>query len=103
MEILREKKFQIINFCYFLVMATLNNVSLHTPMQIWSSLVKSFMAYMTMLDREVLIMTHNQIRGQMEVMLEADGFYLAWRWVPKLHSGFYLEWISQIQSILSYF
>ena len=56
-------------------MATLNNVSLHTSMQIWSFLVKSFMAYMTMLDREVVAMTHRQIRGQMEVMLEADGFY----------------------------
>ena len=33
------------------------------------------MAYMTMLDREVVVMTHSQIRGQMEVMLEADGFY----------------------------
>ncbi len=70
-----EKILQIIIFCYFLVMATLNNVSLHTSMQIWSFLVKSFMAYMTMLDREVVAMTHRQIRGQMEVMLEADGFY----------------------------
>ena len=26
-----------------------------------------------------------------------------WRWVPNLHNGFYLEWISQIQSILCYF
>ena len=56
-------------------MATLNNVSLHTPMQIWSSLVKSFMAYMTMLNREVVVMSHSRIRGHMEVMLEADRFY----------------------------
>ena len=56
-------------------MATLNNVSLHTPMQIWSFIFKSFMAYMTLLVREVVAMTRPQIRGQMEVMLEADGFY----------------------------
>ena len=57
-------------------MATLNNVSLYTPMQILSSLAKSFMAYMVLLNREVVVMYHGQIRGQVEVMLGTVDFYL---------------------------
>ena len=73
-------------------MVTLNNVSLLTPMQIWSTLVKPFLAYMAMLVREVVVMTHSQIIGQMEVMLKAEGFYFKFGMEMSSKAAFWFIW-----------
>ena len=74
-------------------MATLNNVSLYAPMQTLSSLAKSFMVYMVLLNREVVVTYHGQIRGQVEVMLEAVDFYFKFgvEMSSKTAFWFYLE------------